>query len=41
MYGIFDAVVDAHLHDSGMKMKLEPDLVPDRKQVGLNLNVEF
>ena len=41
MYGIFDAVVDAHLHDSGTKMKLEPDLIPDRKQVGLNLNVEF
>jgi hypothetical protein len=41
LYGIFDAVVDAHLHDSGTKMKLEPDLMPDRKQVGLNLNVEF
>ena len=41
LYGIADAVVDAHLHDSGTKMKLEPDLVPDRKQVGLNLNVEF
>jgi hypothetical protein len=41
IYGIFDAVVDAHLHDSGTKMKLEPDLMPDRKQVGLNLNVEF
>lgn len=41
LYGIFDAIVDAHLHDSGTKMKLEPDLMPDRKQVGLNLNVEF
>jgi|GEM_PF-639625 hypothetical protein len=40
-YGIFDAVVDAHLHDSGTKMKLEPDLMPNQKQVGLNLKGEF
>jgi hypothetical protein len=41
LYGIADAVVDAHLHDSGTKTRLEPDLIPDRKQVGLNLKVEF
>jgi hypothetical protein len=40
-YGILDAVVDAHLHDAGAKMKLEPDLVPQNKQVGLTLTVPF
>jgi hypothetical protein len=40
-YGILDAVVDAHLHDAGMKLKLEPDLVPQNKQVGLTLTMPF
>jgi len=40
-YGILDAVVDAHLHDAGVRMKLEPDLVPENKQVGMILTVPF
>jgi TM2 domain-containing membrane protein YozV len=40
-YGMLDAVVDAHLHDAGVKMKLEPDLVPQNRQVGLTLTVPF
>lgn len=40
-YGIFDAVVDAHLHDSPQKMRLEPDLVPQEKRVGLKATIPF
>ena len=40
-YGVLDAVVDAHLHDAGLKMKLEPDLVPQNKQVGMTMTVPF
>jgi TM2 domain-containing membrane protein YozV len=40
-YGVLDAVVDAHLHDAGVKMKLEPDLVPQNKQVGMTMTVPF
>lgn len=40
-YAIFDAVVDAHLHDAGTKMKLEPDLMPDQKRLGLNFTIKF
>ena len=40
-FGIFDAVVDAHLHDSSAKMKLEPDLMPIQKRFGLKLSVKF
>jgi hypothetical protein len=40
-YGIFDAVVDAHLHDSRTKMKLEPDLVPQQKAVGAQVSIQF
>jgi TM2 domain-containing membrane protein YozV len=40
-YGVLDAVVDAHLHDAGVKMRLEPDLVPQSKQVGMTLTVPF
>jgi hypothetical protein len=41
MYGIFDAVVDAHLHDYPEKMKLYPDLVPSDQGVELRLNYSF
>ena len=41
LYGIVDAVVDAHLHDASTKMKLEPDLSPELKRVGLTMKGEF
>jgi uncharacterized membrane protein len=41
LYGILDAVVDAHLHDASAKMKLEPDLISDQKKVGINLKMNF
>ncbi len=41
LYGIFDAVVDAHLHDAATKMKLEPDLLPEKKQIGLSFKTTF
>ncbi len=41
IYGVLDAVVDAHLHDAGVKMKLEPDLVPINKQVGMTMTMPF
>jgi hypothetical protein len=40
-YGVLDAVVDAHLHDAGLRMNLEPDLVPQKKQVGMTMTVPF
>jgi hypothetical protein len=40
-YSIFDAVVDAHLHDSAKKMKLEPDLLTGGKGVALNFTTTF
>ena len=39
-YSIFDAIVDAHLHDAGKKMRLEPDLLPG-KGVGLHYKLTF
>ena len=39
-YSIFDAIVDAHLHDAAKKMKLEPDLLPG-KGIGLNYTLKF
>jgi len=39
-YSIFDAVVDAHLHDYPVKMKIEPDLVP-QGGVSLGLSMDF
>ncbi len=39
-YGIFDAIVDAHLHDAPKKMRLEPDLLPG-KGVGLHCTLKF
>jgi TM2 domain-containing membrane protein YozV len=40
-YAVLDAVVDAHLHDAAAKMRLEPDLVPQSKQVGMTMTVPF
>lgn len=40
-YGIFDAVVDAHLHDYDEKMKIWPDLVPQGDGAQLLLNMKF
>lgn len=40
-YGIFDAVVDAHLHDYRERMRLEPDLRPSEKAIGLNLSFTY
>jgi TM2 domain-containing membrane protein YozV len=40
-YGILDAVVDAHLHDAPLRMKLEPDLVPQSKEIGLRATFSF
>jgi TM2 domain-containing membrane protein YozV len=40
-YGVFDAVVDAHLHDSRTKMRLEPDLVPQQKAAGAHVTIRF
>jgi TM2 domain-containing membrane protein YozV len=40
-YGILDAVVDAHLHDAPLKMKLEPDLSPQSKEIGLKATFTF
>jgi TM2 domain-containing membrane protein YozV len=40
-YNVFDAVVDAHLHDYRRKMRLEPDLRLPDSQIGLRLSVEM
>ena len=36
IYGILDAVVDAHLHDLPEKMRIEPDLVSSRDGTGIS-----
>ncbi len=41
LYGIFDAVVDAHLHDYRSRMRLEPDLQVPVQQVGFRLTLEL
>ena len=41
IYGILDAVVDAHLHDYREKMKLYPDLVPANDGAHLQINYKF
>jgi len=41
MYGILDAVVDAHLHDYPRKMRAYPDLVPQLSAVGLSFEYRF
>jgi hypothetical protein len=40
-YGIFDAVVDAHLHDFDQKIRMEPVLEPSGSKVGFSFNGEF
>ncbi len=40
-YNIFDAVVDAHLHDYDKRMRLEPDLRVLSQRVGMKLNLAF
>lgn len=42
-YGIFDATVDAHLHDSRVKMQLNPIIETTSRDVGVDvsLNIEF
>jgi TM2 domain-containing membrane protein YozV len=41
LYGIFDAVVDAHLHDYPRRMRLEPDLEPGGGAVGLRMSLLY
>jgi len=40
-YGIFDAVVDAHLHDFPARLRLEPDLQVPNQQVGMRLQFDL
>lgn len=40
-FGIFDAAVDAHLHDYRIKIRLEPHTEKNEKSVSLNMCVEF
>ena len=40
-FGIFDAVVDAHLHDYRIKIRLEPQIEKNEKSVSLNMCVAF
>lgn len=40
-FGIFDAAVDAHLHDYRIKIRLEPQTEKNEKSVTLNMSVEF
>jgi hypothetical protein len=40
-YGIFDAIVDAHLHDAPAKMRLEPDLSLTRDGASLAMRWNF
>lgn len=41
VYGIFDAVVDAHLHDSNVQMRLEPDLNIQGAQPDMSLKLTW
>ena len=40
-YGIFDAAVDAHLHDYKIKIRLHPELDTKNESVKLNMAVDF
>ncbi|MBD3319707.1 MAG: hypothetical protein GF350_01270 [Chitinivibrionales bacterium] len=40
-YGIFDAVVDAHLHDINKRMELKPDLSLSREEFGFSISFAF
>lgn len=37
-YGIFDAAVDAHLHDYDAKMRINPDVDPQARAVGMEVH---
>jgi len=41
LYGIFDAVVDAHLHDYDGRLRFEPDLEPRTLTTGMRLSLRF
>jgi hypothetical protein len=41
LYGIFDAAVDAHLHDYRHKIRLEPVVDTNTDAVGMNLRMDF
>jgi hypothetical protein len=41
LYGILDAVVDAHLHDYDRKMQAYPDLIPEQGAIGGRLEYRF
>jgi len=40
-YGIFDAAVDAHLHDARIKIRLEPAAEKTGRAAGLLMNIDF
>ncbi len=40
-YSVFDAVVDAHLHDYDRRMELEPDLRVTEPGLGMRVQVKF
>lgn len=40
-YGIFDAAVDAHLHDYKLKIRLHPDIDTNNESIGLNMSLDF
>jgi hypothetical protein len=41
VYGILDAVVDAHLHDYQRKMRAYPDLIPEQQAFRINVDYLF
>jgi hypothetical protein len=40
-YGVFDAIVDAHLHDYHKKIRLNPRFDPESDAVGGEVSFEF
>jgi hypothetical protein len=40
-YSIFDAVVDAYMHDYSEKMQIKPDLVVGMKSIQFSLETKF
>ena len=41
LYGVFDAAVDAHLHDYDLKIRMEPAFNIATEQIGLSFHYEF
>jgi hypothetical protein len=41
LYGVIDAVVDAHLHDYERKMQVYPDLISEQGTIGVNVEYRF